>query len=246
MLLQAIKFQPVKMDRFKYIFSILFVILTSLACFGQEKGNKQDEDLYAPIEDKEPLVLKGIKVGVNVGRVTDFFFKPERRSTEVSLDFNLSNKYFGVVEGGISETSMIKENYWYDSEGSYIKVGMDFNMLKKYPTDYFGIGIRIGRADFKHSASHIIFEDSHWIADPIAVDSKSYNTYWLEASFGLKGELIKNVYFGWSALVRIGVSGRKDAQFQPYEIPGFGKGANSINLGATYYIYYQIPFNKNK
>ena len=125
---------------------------------------------------------------------------------------------------------------------------MDYNMLKKHPTDYLGMGFRIGRADYKHYANNVIIEDDQWgiSTESISIDSRSYSTYWLEASFGIKGELLKNVYFGWAATVKIAVSGRKDPDFQPIDIPGFGKGTNTVNLGANYYIYYQIPFNRNK
>jgi len=234
------------MARFKYIFSLFITVFVAIACYGQENNSLDDENLYAPEEEKVPLVLKGIKVGVNVGRFSDFLFKPERTSYEASVDFNISDKYFGVIEAGLSELNLEKDNYSYSSEGSFIKAGVDFNMLKKYPTDYFGIGLRLGRADFTHSASNINYQDSHWPTGSLVMDSKSYSMYWFEVSFGLKGELIKNVYFGWSALMRIGISGRKDGQFQAFDIPGFGKGTNSVNLGANYYIYYQIPFRKNK
>lgn len=223
---------------FKYIFSVLFILTSFSFSFGQ------NDSLYVPKEEKEPLELKGIKFGVNVGRFADFQFKPERISYEASFDFNLSHKYYGVIEAGYSEINLEKDNYNYLSEGTFYKVGMDYNMLKKYPSDFFGVGVRLGRADFKHSAQNVLIEPDHWPSYTTSIDSKSYNTYWFEVSLGLKGELLKNVYFGWSALVKIAVSGREDADFQPYDIPGFGKGAKSINLGANYYIYYQIPFNR--
>lgn len=230
------------MAKYKYIFSLLFMLI-SWCSFGQVST---DSALYAPAKVKEPLVFKGVKFGVNAGRFSDYLFKPERFSYEGSADINFSHKYYGVIEVGYSEIKLEEDNYTYNSEGYFYKVGMDYNMLKKHPTDYLGMGFRIGRADFSHSADHVLIEDTHWPLQSLAIDSKSYNTYWLEVSFGIKGELLKNVYFGWSALVRISVAGRKDNQFQAIDIPGFGKGENTINLGANYYIYYQIPFNRNK
>lgn len=229
------------MAKSKYIFSLLIILfITFTSSFSQE----QEDDLYAPQEEKEPLKLKGIKLGVNVGRFSDFLFKPERFSYEGSVDFNLNYKYFGVLEAGYSEIFLEENNYTYSSSGMFYKVGMDYNMLKKHPTDYLGMGVRIGLADFKQSAGNVMLEPGNWSVTPVNIDSKSYNTYWVEISFGIKGELLKNVYFGWSALVRIAVAGREDNLFQPYDIPGFGKGANTVNLGANYYIYYQIPFKR--
>ena len=228
-----------EMGIYKYIFSLFISLISLNLSFGQ------DENFYAETKVKEPLQLKGIKLGVNVGRFSDFQFKPDRFSYEASLDFNLSNKYFGVVEAGYSEINFNKDSlYNYNSEGTFFKVGVDFNMLKKYPSDFFGIGLRIGRSDFSHSASSIQIEMDHWGSNTFQPISKSYIAYWFEASLGVKGEIFKNVYLGWSGIVRIQLRGGKDADFQAYDIPGFGDGSKSLKLAANYYIYYQIPFNR--
>lgn len=231
-------FQLKKMGTFKSIFSFILILISTSFSFAQ------DDNLYAPEEEKVPLVLKGIKLGINVGRFADIQFKPERFSYEASFDFNFNDNYFGIFEAGYSEIDLKKDNYHYLSDGTFFKLGMDYNMLKKHPTDYLGMGFRIGRANLNQSANSILLDDNHWPTYSTSLNSKSYNTYWFEVSFGLKGELLKNIYFGWSAMVKVRITGGKDADFQPYDIPGFGKGENAINLGANYYIYYQIPFNR--
>ena len=115
----------------------------------------QDDEMYAPVKEKEPLELKGIKFGINVGRFSDYLFKPERVSYETSFDFNLNHKYFGVFEAGYSEIELKKDNYQYLSDGYFFKLGMDYNMLKKYPSDYLGMGIRFGWADFSMYARRV-------------------------------------------------------------------------------------------
>jgi hypothetical protein len=230
------------MDLLKYIiYSITIVLITSLTSFAQD-----DEDLYVQEEIKEPLQLKGIKFGINVGRFSDFQFKPDRRSYEASLDVNISNKYFGVLEAGYSEINMTKSNYSYYSDGTFVKIGFDKNMLKKVPSDYLGIGLRLGWSSFSHTANDINLDLNNWGNVTFPEMEKSYNAYWFEASFGVKGEIFKNVYLGWSGLVRIQFRGGKDSNFQAYDIPGFGDGSKSLHLAANYYIYYQIPFNRNK
>lgn len=227
------------MDFLKYICcSLVIFLFTILFTYGQ------DVEMYAPVKEKVPLELKGIKFGLNVGRFSDYLFKPERVSYETSFDFNLSHKYFGVIEAGYSEIELKKDNYNYLSDGYFFKLGMDYNMLKKQPTDYLGLGIRLGWADFSQSADNIIIETGHWPTSSTSINPKSLNTYWLEASFGLKGEIFKNVYFGWSALIKIRVAGGTDLNVQPYDIPGYGSATKGINLGANYYIFYQIPFNR--
>ena len=226
-----------RMGIFKYIFSII-IFFSFIHAYGQE------DSLYVQPEEKEPLKFLGLKFGVNVGRFADFQFKPERFSYEGSFDFNLNNKYFGIIEAGYSEIDLEKDTYNYSLEGTFFKLGMDYNMLKKYPSDFLGIGLRLGRANFSHSAENVSIEDDHWPLFTTSIDSRTYNTYWFEVSFGVKGELLKNVYLGWSAIVKVHISGGKDESFLPYDIPGFGKGGNTVNLGVNYYIYYQIPFDR--
>jgi hypothetical protein len=230
-----------KMVLLRYItFSILLILTAYSFSFGQ------DENLYAPKKEKEPLKLMGIKLGVNIGRFADFQFKPERFSYEGSADINLNNKYFGLIEGGYSKIDLTKNNYHYLSEGTFIKLGFEYNMLKKQPTDFLGIAIKIGKSDFSQQAKNVLIETSQWGTYETNIAPTDYSMYWLEASLGIKGEIFNNVYLGWSALVKARISGGEDRNLQPYDIPGFGNGSKSINLGINYYIYYQIPFNRSK
>ncbi|MCG8412391.1 MAG: DUF6048 family protein [Bacteroidales bacterium] len=222
-----------------FIYSFLIIILVPSVLYAQD-----DEKLYAEEEIKEPLKLKGIKFGVNVGRLSDFQFKPERKSYEASVDFNLSNKYFGVLEAGYSEIFINKDLYKYKSDGMFCKLGFDYNMLKNYPTDFFGIGVRMGWANFSHLAYNIKHTSDNWGTVTLPNKSKSYNAYWVEFSLGIKGEIFKNIYIGWSGIVQTRISGGKDDNFQPYDIPGYGSTSKAIKLAANYYIYYQIPINR--
>src|SRR6056297_1015646 len=225
----------------KYISSSLLFLLISIVAGAQN----QNQDEQQEEQEKEPLTFYGVKGGLNIGRFTDFIFKPERFSLEGSVDLNFGNKYFAVAEGGYSNTNLEKENYNYSSEGYFIKLGFDYNMLKKYPTDFLGVGVRIGRSSFSQDANNVIIADSHWGNIPINIPSENVSTYWLEGSFGLKTEIFENIYLGWSASIKLKLSGG-DPGFEPYNIPGYGNGINAINLGVNYYIYYQIPFNRKK
>lgn len=227
-----------KVALLKYIISSIIVLSTFTFSFGQ------DSTMYAPKKVKEPLQLKGIKFGANIGRFSDFIFKPERLSYEGSFDFNLSNKYYGIIDIGYSENNVIEDNYHYLSDGYFVKLGLEYNLLKKYPTDFLGVGIKLGRADYNQQAKDVIIETNQWGTYQTDIASINSKTYWLEASLGVKGEIFKNIYLGWAALVRIKVADGSSNNLQPYDIPGFGNGSKKINLGANYYIYYQIPFNR--
>jgi len=234
-----------KKEVLKYIFSILFLSLICIIARAQEDVKEQDQndELFVQEEIKEPLQLKGISFGVNVGRFSDYIFKSDRVSYESAVNINLSNKYFAVFEAGYATTKLDKDNYSYLSEGYFVKAGMDYNLLKKYPSDFLGVGFRFGNAQFSHSAGNIVIESEQWGASQTLVENSAHSFYWFEASIGIKGEIFNNVYLGWSGLVKIGMTGVDD-NFTPYNIPGFGKYSGTVKLGVNYYIIYQIPFNK--
>jgi len=218
---------------YKYIFSFLFCILLGFPLYSQ------DIEL-----EKDPWKITGVKIGMDVGRFSSYILKPEKTSYAGSLDIGFNNKYFAVFEYGYSEIHLEKTLYDYFSDGTFWKVGFDYNMLKKYPTDYLGIGFRFGQASFDHFAENISKDYSHWGSNITSTPLIKHSASWVEVTIGVKAELIKNVYFGWSALIKVHVTGGTDNSFQPYDIPGFGNPSNAINLGANYFIYYQIPFNR--
>jgi len=243
-----------KKEVLKYIFSVLFLSLVCFIARGQEprqkkeqrqdQGQNQNDELFVQEEVKEPLQLKGISFGVNIGRFSDYVFMPDRVSYESALNVNVSNKFYGVIEAGYATTNLKKDNYGYLSEGYFVKAGMDKNLLKKYPSDFLGIGFRIGNAQFSHSASNITIESEHWNTTQSSVENNAHSFYWFEVSFGIKGEIFKNLYLGWSGLVKINMTSIDDT-FTPYNIPGFGKYSGTVKLGVNYFIIYQIPFNRN-
>lgn len=227
----------------KYISSIIFLLLTAFP--GQAQDESQREMPVEQTEEKEPLTFYGFKTGINIGRFSDFIFKPERLSLEGSFDLNFGNKYFAVAEVGYARTNLENESYNYSSQGYFVKLGMDYNMLKAYPTDFLGVGLRLGRSAFKQEAKDVIIASEYWGNIPINIPTENISTYWLEGSLGLKTELFDNIYLGWSVLIKAKLSGGSP-DFQPYNIPGYGNGINAINLGINYYIYYQIPYNREK
>jgi phosphoribosylformimino-5-aminoimidazole carboxamide ribonucleotide (ProFAR) isomerase len=58
---------------------------------------------------------------------------------------------------------------------------------------------------------------------------------------GIKVNVYKNFYMGWSLRYRIRMNIKKAEHTEPWYIPGFGKN-NSTNLGVTYSLIYKLPF----
>lgn len=76
---------------------------------------------------------------------------------------------------------------------------------------------------------------------PFNYDGIKTTVTWAELLAGIKVNVYKNFYMGWSLRYRIRMNMKKTEHTEPWYIPGFGKN-NSTNLGVTYSLIYKLPF----
>jgi hypothetical protein len=91
-------------------------------------------------------------------------------------------------------------------------------------------------------------DTTYWgIAPTLNIGNTHAFAQWVEIGTGVKVEVFKNIYLGWSLRGRMLLSKTmgQNGVF-PYIIPGYGQGENSSNFGVNYSIYYQIPLMKMK
>lgn len=192
------------------------------------------------------LNWQGVMVGVDAHRFADYVLKPERTAYSGALLFNLGEDYFVVLEPGYSSIDLKQESYTYKSKGEYLELGFDKNMLNQNKRDFFGIGLRLGYSNYRHHAENISFSDPYWGEYTTSIEAIRENALWVDVVLGIRSEIVDNLYFGWSARLKIFATGERGNNLIPYDIPGFGKGAENINMAATYTIYYRFDWGKSK
>jgi hypothetical protein len=98
-----------------------------------------------------------------------------------------------------------------------------------------------------HSADNIAVNSGYWgnYTDG-SVAKNSIKAYWIEIGMGLRAEIFKNFFMGWSFNGRIMIKKSKDIYMDPYNIPGYGNGSKKSAIGFNYSIYYRIPILKEK
>ncbi|MFP4019717.1 MAG: DUF6048 family protein [Bacteroidales bacterium] len=190
----------------------------------------------------------GPNIGYDVSQIAKGYFYPGYSAHVLSLDYEIDYLYYPVIEAGLFDLNKDQESMNYSSDGRFVKLGMDYNVIGiQGPWDYdmlFG-GARIGVAQYNHSARDIVIENNYWgdyQADNI--ETNRLNALWLEIVAGLKVEVLTNVFFGWSFRGQLMKAKNKDDNIPPYMIPGYGKGDNSINIGIQYFISYRFPIIK--
>ena len=217
----------------RYFFNILLFFLVLSPLTGQEGR------------------IKGLRLGYDLSRIPLPLIDTTRTAFEVSADFEVKPYYYATVEYGQQQVHFTNEWYEYASDGYYVRAGFDYNFLgKKISVKQYEMvfgGFRYCYASYTHWAHNIYVGDNYW--GDVSIGSfepvKLY-AHWFELTGGIRGELFKNCFIGWSFRGRLMLYQRLDEMMYPYYIPGFGKGDKKAAIGFNYYILFRIPLYKVK
>jgi hypothetical protein len=102
-------------------------------------------------------------------------------------------------------------------------------------------GFRGGWANYTHNAKNITISSNYWGDVSQNLASNTIQALWLEAVLGVKTEVLKNIFFGWSLRGQLKVNHAEDNRMRGWLIPGYGKASKKTSLFVTYTISYRIP-----
>ena len=210
----------------KYFFSI-FLLISIVDSATAQKGT---------------VLPSAVRVGTDLGFIGVSIFDPEKQHFEIVTDIDVY-KFFFTADYGMASWKFSQENFAYDNDGWYFKVGVDYNLLARDPdlnVIYFGV---------KYANSHFNENFSYSITDPIfydytnSINKSNMNAYWIEANFGMKVRVWKQLYLGWAGRIKFAKKVQSnESSFETFFIPGYGKAEGGSRWGFNYQIFYRIPF----
>lgn len=195
-------------------------------------------------------VPAGLRVGLDVTRFALKYFQPYRTDVTVNLDARYNDRLYVASDLSYNRTEHSDTNYSYRGSGMSATIGVNYNLLKKQvPKENFMIyaGIRYGLALFNYEVPDYTIHNSYWGNTSGRFEKMNATAHWVELTVGLKVEVLKNFYLGWSLHERILVNrGLSKRDAPPLIIPGFGKGNKGSAFDVQYGISYLIPMWKVK
>ena len=214
----------------RYSFSIIICLLLTLPISAQEGR------------------VRGPRIGYNAGSLALLLIEPDRSIHTFSIDYEILQDFYPIIEFGWQNLDIKKDNYRYFSDGIFFRLGMDKNVFKyDNPVDYdMGFaGIRYGMSFFSHNADNIDIEEGYWggLSGGEVSDTK-IKAHWISIGGGLRAEVFKNIFMGWSAFANIKLGQTRDLNMDPFNIPGFGDSSRRLTLSINYSIYYRIAISK--
>ncbi len=196
--------------------------------------------------EEKMRVFQGVQVEVDAFSVVMSAVNDETYSFEAHAQVNLKEKYFPILEMGFAGANKTSHNnYGFKTNGVFTRIGIDYNLLK--PNDpettihkYFLIGIRYGFSPFSYDITNIYIDNGYWGAGEYR-NFKNVTTtkHWLEVAGGLRVEIFKNIYLGWSARLKIRFGDEEYGEISPWFIPGIGI-KNAGNWDFNYTIGYKF------
>ncbi len=196
--------------------------------------------------------LQGFRLGLDLGRSMAFALQEEGFSFAGSIDFEYRNHLYLMAEAGYTSYELLRSEpdleYQYLSSGPFLKLGLDYNVLKPsnpYHKDMVSVGVRLSGSIFSQEVNDILLRDGYWQSVVTgSIPPRNDLSVWVEAVLGAKAEIVKNVFLGASLQGRFKLYSSDPKELMPQHIPGFGKGNKGFNIGASFSLFYTLPLGK--
>ena len=227
----------------KYIFSI------ALLCFSFA-GTAQTKDTAKVVYPER----YGLRVGVDLHRLTKSLYDSNYKGLEVVADYRLSNRFYIAGEIGNEEKTVDDDRLNFTTKGTFFKVGFDYNSFENWldMENMIYVGMRYGVSSHSQTLNtYKIYDPTNYYGETILTSGEKFdglNASWLEVIGGIKAEIFNNVYLGFSVRLNYLVTNKKPDNFDNLYIPGFNRTYDGkFGVGLNYSLSYFIPiYKKNK
>jgi hypothetical protein len=214
---------------------LIFLFISPIICFSQ---TKTDEWRY-----------EGPRIGIDLSR----FLLPalqtgNRHGWEIQGDIPYKGNYFPTVELGMEWFDDKENGFHYTSNGVYGRLGVDVNIAKfesLEDNDVLFVGFRYGYSHFLQEA-HDITYSNYWGTINTFIPQRPTSAHWAEVVFGMKGEIVNNLFLGWSLRAKFPIYQTNNSNIKPFIIPGIGKTTGEVPADFSFTLSYRIPLFKTK
>jgi hypothetical protein len=228
----------------KFTFSIALILLSFLVNAQQKKT------------DSIPPKIErfGIRFGADLFKLTRSFYDKNYKGIEFVGDYRLTKNYYLAAELGNENKTTEDDRLNSTAKGTYIKVGFDYNSYENWldMRNMVFIGLRYGASTFSQQLnSYKLYNTSTYFPEASTVISgdkfNGLSAQWFEVVVGMKAEVLKNIYVGFSVRMNRMLSNTKPENFDNLYIPGFNRTYNGdFGVGFNYTVSYFLPIYKTK
>ena len=234
-----------------YLF-IISICLSTNMLIGQTESNSND----TLIKKEKLLNINKIRLGFDLLKPILSSSEGDNLNYEIVGDLQLTENIYLAGEYGLVDKVIEDENINFNSTGSFLRIGFDYNMFENWigMDNSIYIGLRYGTSNFSSKILdyNVRNKDSYFsnlVTNEFqTIEYSNLSGNWIEILLGIKVETFKNVYLGLSLRLNKLLSDKKPDNFGNLFIPGFNKvtDENTFGSGFNYTLTYSIPLKKRK
>ena len=234
-----------------YLF-IISICLSTNMLIGQTESNSND----TLIKKDKLLNINKIRLGIDLLKPILSSSEGDNLNYEIVGDLQLTENIYLAGEYGLVDKVIEDENINFNSSGSFLRIGFDYNMFENWigMDNSIYVGLRYGTSSFSSKILdyNVRNKDSYFsnlVTDEFqTIEYSNLSGNWIEILLGIKVETFKNVYLGLSLRLNKLLSDKKPDNFGNLFIPGFNKvtDENTFGSGFNYTLTYSIPLKKRK
>ncbi len=234
----------------RFTFSLALVLLSFSGLAQEKKTTKNDtikQDSIVPKKERY-----GLRVGVDLFKLTRSFYEKEYRALELVGDYRLTRHYYLAAEIGNENKTVDDDRINFTTKGTYLKVGFDYNSFENWGNmeNIISLGLRYGASSFSQTRnSYLLYNPYPYFGSSTEIIDgtpyKGLSAQWLEVVAGVKVKVFNNFFVGFSFRGNRLLSQKKPSNFDNLYIPGFNRTYNgNFGVGFNYTVSYFIPLYK--
>ncbi|MGM0581480.1 MAG: DUF6048 family protein [Bacteroidota bacterium] len=237
----------------RLILSCLFFSLISFSLFGQVPDSSEETDSVEQkvVEPERPSVPKsffiptGIRIGTDLVALGVNVFGNQRQRYEFQADIDFHRIYL-VGSYGTNTYQISTEEFDYQNNGSYYRIGLEADFLKFDPDhNTLTFGLRYARANFTESLSTNLISPIYGPYEE-TLNNDAVSARWFEMTTGLRVMVLKNLYMGYTFRIQLNRKLFDATEFRTYDVPGFGRAEFKNRWTFNYYLTYRIPWKEKQ
>lgn len=204
--------------------------------------------IIEPADTVRVALYNGFTIQADIASaVTSALANGETYSYEAGIQVDLKHKYYPILELGVAGANKTTaDNIGFTTNAPFGRIGVDFNILKKKPdskptNNLFLVGLRLGMSNFKYKITNATISNDYWGGSEIVDYSNipASTKVWWEIIAGVRVEILKNVYMGWTVRTKNLLTQDTEGEVAPWYIPGYGISASG-KWGLNYTIGYHF------
>jgi len=238
----------------KYLICLLLLYGVWSPCFSVAQTRR--DTVIAPAKDTiiatadtvsgkkklpKPPYLHQLRIGADISRIAFNLMYTRKQAYEFQADYALRGKLYIAAEAGFGRGKVDYDNLKYDTDGTFIRLGVDNSILDRLGETDFDmafIGARYGLGIGNRSEAHYKVSTIFGGSAEGVIPASSYTAHWGEILGGIKVELWKGIFAGWSARAKFLFNSGSFKELAPSFIPGYGPGDKSTAFDFNMYLSY--------